>query len=368
MYRRTTSGRLVCLGLLLGCSFIAVQPAYSQGCIVARSSEQVMGPEGSEGYMGAGEWQFTMGYRHQYSFRHFVGPTEQKQRIQLGNQVMNKINLLDYSLSYTISKRWSASADIPLLLASRRSNNSPFTTTAQGIGDAVVTAQAWIFDPGKSRRGNIQLGGGLMIPTGKDNLTNSVDRFDGKGAQSTLLDYSIQPGGGGWGAVLRWQSFLSLGRDSLVYFNGSYTATPQNTNNVLRSTNLSSPTAYVSISDQYLLEAGVMRSIKRVPGLALSLGPRMEGVPAHDLFGENLGFRRPGFAISLQPGIVYSRNRSILSISVGKAIYRDRVRSVPDIMTGGHGDAAFADYVWLANYTVRFGTPKMAHVAKSNNN
>jgi hypothetical protein len=26
-------------------------------------------------------------------------------------------------------------------------------------------------------------------------------------------------------------------------------------------------------------------------------------------------------------------------------------------MTGGHGDAAFADYVWNASYSFRFGKP-----------
>jgi hypothetical protein len=275
---------------------------------------------------------------------------------------MNKINLLDYNLSYTISRRWSASVDLPLLLASRRSNNSAFTTTAQGIGDVVVTAQAWIFNPSTSHRGNIQIGLGAMLPTGKDNLTNSVDSFDGKGPHSTLLDYSIQPGSGGWGAVLRWQAFLSVGRDSALFFNGNYIATPQNTNHVLRSTNLTSPNAYVSISDQYLLEAGVIRPVHKVPGLSWSVGPRMEGVPAHDLIGDNLGFRRPGFAISLMPGIQYARARNILSLSVGKAIYRDRVRSAPDELTGGHGDAAFADYVWLASYTFRFGAAKAEHM------
>jgi len=356
------------LRIVIGCAaaFVAAllpPPAWGQGCIVARSSEQVMGPESSEGYMGAGEWTFTAGYRHQFSFRHFVGPEEQKQRIQLGTQVMNKINLLDYNLNYTISRRWSVGVDLPLLLASRRSNNSPFTTTAQGIGDTIVTAQAWIFNPATSHRGNIQIGLGTMLPTGKDNVTNSVDKFDGKGAQSTLLDYSIQPGGGGWGAVLRWQAFLTMGRDSALFFNGNYIATPQNHNHVVRSTNLSSPTAYVSISDQYLLEAGIIRPVHKVRGLSWSAGPRMEGVPAHDLIGDNLGFRRPGFAISLMPGIQYAHARNMLSISVGKAIYRDRVRSVPDEITGGHGDAAFADYVWLASYTYRFGTPKAGRVA-----
>ena len=39
-------------------------------------------------------------------------------------------------------------------------------------------------------------------------------------------------------------------------------------------------------------------------------------------------------------------------------IRRDRTRSVPDRITGGHGDAAFADYVWSASYSYRFGTPR----------
>jgi len=92
-----------------------------------------------------------------------------------------------------------------------------------------------------------------------------------------------------------------------------------------------------------------------VRGLTLTFGPRWEGVPARDLIGDSLGFRRPGFAISLMPGIQYSHGKSLSTAAVGKAIYRDRTRSVPNQMTGAHGDAAFADYIWLANYSVRFG-------------
>jgi len=83
----------------------------------------------------------------------------------------------------------------------------------------------------------------------------------------------------------------------------------------------------------------------------------MEGVPAKDLIGDNLGFRRPGYAISLEPGFQYSRAKNMFAFSVGKAIHRDRTRSIPDRITGGHGDAAFADYVWLASYSFRFGKP-----------
>jgi hypothetical protein len=52
--------------------------------------------------------------------------------------------------------------------------------------------------------------------------------------------------------------------------------------------------------------------------------------------------------------VQYGRGSNILSASVFKAIHRDRTRSVPDEVYGKHGDAAFAQYVWLASYTHRF--------------
>jgi hypothetical protein len=76
--------------------------------------------------------------------------------------------------------------------------------------------------------------------------------------------------------------------------------------------------------------------------------------------GNDLGFRRPGFAISLAPGIIYTHNTSMITASVGKALYRDRTRSYPDQLLGTHGDAAFADYVWFLSYTYRIPKKKPA--------
>jgi hypothetical protein len=337
---------------------LSVHPASGQGCIVARSSEQLGGPESDGGYMNPGEFNIGFGYRHLFSFRHFVGPVEQTYRIQQGTQVMNKINLENFSVTYQLTPRFSVTADVPLLLASRRSHNSPYTTTAQGIGDTIFTVQGWVFNPRNEKsRGNVSFGMGVMLPTGKDNVTNVVDSFNGKGPQTVVDDYSIQPGTGGYGIVFQWQSFLNLPGKSQGYFNGSYVATPQNYNHVLRSaTALNNPnTAYNSNSDEYLLEAGISHPIRKIRGLNVSFGPRMEGVPAHDLIGDSLGFRRPGFAISLAPGVSYAHGKKLLTASIGRAIYRDRTRSVPDEISGGHGDAAFADYVWLASYSFRFG-------------
>lgn len=333
-------------------------PLRAQGCIVARSTGQPIGPETEGGYLMPGEFDVSIGYRHQFSFRHYVGPEEQSYRIQQGTQVMNKINLETLGVTYQATPRFSFTVDLPLLEASRRSHNSPYTLTAQGIGDVSFTAQGWVFNPQhETLRGNVSFGFGMVLPTGKDNVMNKVDAFDGKGPVDKLADYSIQPGTGGYGIVFQWQSFVNVGSLSQAYFNGDYIATPQNTNHVQRSATINplTLTQYVSISDEYLMEAGIARAIPKVRGLSLNFGPRMEGVPAQDLIGDSLGFRRPGFAISFEVGAQYAHKKDVFTATIGKAFYRDRTRSEPDRLTGGHGDAAFADYIWLASYSHRFG-------------
>jgi hypothetical protein len=326
-----------------------------QGCILARSSSVSGGPESQGGYLSPGEFDFTIGLRHQYSFRHFVGDVEQTYRIQQGTQVENKINLLNFNLDYQLSRRYSVQIDAPLLLASRRSNNSPYTTTAQGVGDVIVSAQGWVWNPTENTKGNVAFSFGAMFPSGNDHVMNRVDKLDGKGPVNTLVDYSIQPGSGGYGMVFGWQSFKNFGTTAQAYFNGSYIATPQNTNGIVRSTAAKPLLQQVSISDQYLLEAGVAVPIRAVRGFSVTAGPRWEGVPARDLVGASDGFRRPGYAVSIETGFQYVRGRHLLTATIGKAIHRDRTVSYPDSVYGAHGDAAFADYVWLASYSVRFG-------------
>ena len=349
---------------LLTLAAIAIAAAYGQGCIVARSSSQLVGPETAGGYLSTGEWDISFGLRHQYSFRHFVGDVEQTQRLALGTEVMNKINLLNINATYQLSPRFSLSLSAPILLASRRSNNSPYTTTAQGIGDVTAGAQMWIWDPRERSKSNIQVGFAMAFPSGNDRAVSHVDALNGKGVQTITDDYSIQPGSGGYGLQFSAQGFKSLPWASQIYVNGSYTATPQNTNGVLRSaTAANNPlTMFNSISDQYLVEAGVAHAIRQVRGLTVTFGPRWEGVPAKDLIGDSLGFRRPGYALSLAPGFQYAYHKNLVTFQMGKAILRDRTRSIPDRMTGGHGDAAFADYVWLGSYSYRFGGQKHKHV------
>jgi hypothetical protein len=335
------------------------QQASAQGCIVARSTQQTYGQTSEAGYLAPHHWELTFDYRHQYSFRHFIGDVEQTQRIQMGNEVENRINLQNFQLTYQATPRWSFSMNMPFLFASRRSHSAYNTYHANGFGDLIVSAQTWILSPAKPHRGNIQVGYGLLMPTGASDVQNTYLASPTATSTTTRpVDYSIQPGAGGWGVALQGQAFRLLGKQE-VYGNASYLMSLQSENtNYLRN-----PTAttqdplnqYNSISDQYLVEFGLAHdmSLEKV-GLALTFGPRFEGVPAHNLIGDSLGFRRPGFALCLEPGVRISMGKNLLSASVGRAVWRARVKSVPDIMEGTHGDAAFADWVWLASLSHRF--------------
>ena len=116
-----------------------VQPVFGQGCIVARSNGEQGGPDSEGGYLTPGEWDFGIGYRHQFSFIHFVGPTEQNYRVQDGTQVENKINLENLSATYQLTSRFSVSVDIPLLSASRHTNDSAVVI----LLPALETQRSW---------------------------------------------------------------------------------------------------------------------------------------------------------------------------------------------------------------------------------
>jgi hypothetical protein len=332
----------------------SVPVAYAQGCVVARSNGETGGPESEGGYLAPGQFEFSTGYRHQFSFEHYIGDAVERNaaglsRTQLGTQVENKINLENVSLTYQLTSRFSVTANVPILTASRHSNNTDTFQLADGIGDTSFMVSGWLWNPKENKRGNVQIGFGLQIPTGNDDVITNIN------GKPTMDDYSIQPGSGGYGVIMQWASYKNVPYAQL-YFNGSYLATPQNTNGLLRSASAANQplTEYNSISDQYLLEAGIAAPVRKIRGLSVTFGPRFEGVPARDLIGDSDGFRRPGFALSIEPGFQYYHHGNVFTVSVGKAMYRDRTKSVSDDILGGHGDAAFANYVWLASYSFRF--------------
>ena len=348
-------------GLLLALLLPAGR-AHAQGCILARSPEQGGLPTGQGGILQPGHLQLTFGERHQFSYQHYVGDVYQEYRAQQQTQVENRINLLTVNLTYQWTPRISFELDMPVLFASRKTEDSPIKYTSSGLGDTIVGANVWIRNPEHAARNNLSVGLGVLAPSGNDDVQNTVTTTNpttGVPVNVTApVDYSIQPGNGGWGMVTQWSGYQIVNKSIIFYSDGDYIATQGDTNGVPRGATLNpaQPLNYfAAISDQYLLEAGVDFPILPEHGLSGTFGPRDEGVPAKNLFpNSNDGFRRPGFAVTLGPGVEYVHGSNLLTAGVFKAVHRDRTVSYPDEVYGSHGDAAFAQYVWLASITHRF--------------
>jgi len=301
-------------------------------------------------------WQVNVGYRWQRSFRHFRGDHEEANRVEEQTQVENRLHLFDVGLNYQASPRWSLSVSAPIMTVDRISHGPGTVTESSGIGDMSVGAKFWIFRPPTESRQNIQVGISMKLPTGNPNVTDQV------GDSTVVVDQSIQLGDSGTGFSLDYMAFKSLGGFTLfssgVYlFNPKNSYTPTGWNEISRPPGYpgySRPGTVYSVTDQYLFQAGAGYAVPRLPGLALTGTGRIEGVPAHDIIGGEDGFRRPGYAVSAGPGVMYSRGGDTWSFSVPVALYRNRTASVSDILRGTHGDAAFADYLILVGYSRTF--------------
>jgi hypothetical protein len=236
---------------------------------------------------------------------------------------------------------------VPISIADRWNQRTPSQVTyANGIGDMIIGARMWVLKPPTESRQNILVGFGLKLPTGNPGVTNIVN------GQVRTVDQSIQPGDGGYGISLDAQAFKGVGF-ATFFGSGTYLFNPKVHNGV--PTGRSRPSeAIMSVSDEYLYRGGVILPIPKVRGVWFSFGLRGEGVPVRDAFGKSTNFRRPGVAISLDPGFIFSLKKHQWSVNVPVAMYRNRKASVSDITEGRHGDAAFADQFLVMGYTYRF--------------
>lgn len=302
---------------------------------------------------GKQNFEVSFGYRFLPSYRHFIGTIEQKQRELLGTQIRNDVHLMDVSLSYQVTKRFSVNASVPFMKLHRDQLYAPtgvFSYTSQG--DATVGGRYWLFRPPTESRRNIGVGVSIKLPTGRYNLTGAAKDRSGLPIIATA-DQSIQPGDGRIGYVMDMTAYTPSYFKSFLYFQGTYLFSPANTNGVSTFRTRSGETVF-SVTDQYLYRGGITRAIPGLRGWAMSIGGRIEGVPVRDAFGSSDGFRRPGYAISVDPGLMYGHRSWTFSINTPVAVERNRKRSVSDYRNGIHGDAAFADYSIIFGVSRRF--------------
>lgn len=336
--------------------------ARGQGCVNSRQCAQVLDPNSinitdASGSYSLGEswwsprrWQVSVDYRYLHSHRHFVGTEEQIQRAEQKTEVNNIIHLVNVAATYDFSPRVSLSVTVPLFFADRYSQRTPDqVTSANGIGDISLVGRVWLLRPPAESRQNISFGFGVKFPSGKPGVVDTVNTP--AGPVTKVVDQSIQPGDGGYGLVLDFQGYKAIKRATL-YASGVYLVNPRNTNGV--PTGRRPTEAVMSVADQYSYRAGVVLPFPKLNTLVWSIGVRGEGVPSRDILGKSDGFRRPGYSIDVEPGLIYMKGKNTWSFSVPVPFLRARTRSVPDIIDNKHGDAAFADYVLLVGYSRRF--------------
>jgi hypothetical protein len=310
-----------------------------------------------------GTWTLAASHRWQYSNRHFIGDNEQKHRLKEGSEVINDVHLIDLSASYAVTKRITATLSVPFQFATRsqavRDNRirnefgngtviDRYETSAYGLGDIKLLGTAWLFDPEKYKEQNVSAGLGVLFPTGEKDHKDQFKVFATNAAgvytprvETRNVDNSIQPGAGVWGIIFDVYAYKQLFTNLTVFVAGTYIATPEETAGVNDGPGNSG--RIWSVGDSYLARVGLGYTFLPEHGLTFTLGARLEGSPPTDLIGGSEGRRRPGYALSIEPGLVFAKNRWFASFSAPVALYRNRQND----FSGQEGDAAFADFMTL---------------------
>lgn len=361
----------------------ATSELRAQGCVAVRGGTMCGTNTGNTFNLRAGEFNIVTGARYFKSYKHFRGDHEESFRVEQGTEVINHAGSIDLALSYGITDRLFVNAIVPLAYNDRSSlyehgGNPRFDSTgavigtwkgdrrltsSAGLGDVRFSVGYWLFDPATSES-NYSVALGAKLPTGKYDV---MDDFYNQGTQKNLtvpgvVDQSIQLGDGGYGITADVQGIQTLGTDLVLLTNLFYMANVTNTNGVRLRTAPDSAvadTAEYSSADQFGLRLGVMYGMFN--GWTAYLGVRAEGVPSSDLIGGSAGFRRPGYAVSVEPGIGYSTSAISVFLSAPIAAYRNRTQSYIDekrtALRGVEviGDAAFADILFNLSFSYRFG-------------
>jgi hypothetical protein len=352
--------------LLLLIAVVTFSNAHAQGCVAIRSNGSTC-TMSDPSHTKQNGWVLGLNTRYFKSFRHYSSKVEQKERLEHHTEVINHTAVLDMGLTKTVNNRWSLGFFVPLVNNARSSlyehdRKNRYSTHSFGLGDARIAAYRWLLDPVKHMKGNVQLGLGLKLPTGDYRYQ---DYFHTSDSTSRLgpVDQSIQLGDGGTGLTAELNTFYHLTHSLSLYGNGYYLVNPREQNGVSTARGgIATDTAkmyttdVMSVPDQFMVRAGVSYAVN---GLTLSLGGRIEGIPAHDLVGGNRGFRRPGYVIAVEPVVAYKMKRSQVYLSVPYAVERARTQSYPDEIRSRitkrpyTGDAAFADYSINAGISFR---------------
>ncbi len=315
--------------------------------------------EGQAGDLRAHEWQVAVDYRYVHADDFFFGTQRSTPPAAFfGQPIIINIHSANLNLTYAATDRVSVRLTVPV---SAGSQSRFYPDTARhvvhggGIGDIGLVGTAWLLDSRTHTKGNVALGVGVKLPTGRNKISGAFFLVDGSSVQHPV-DEAVETGNGGWGVILQAQAFRRVAPRTFAYFTGSYLLSPGNQTDVTRApAGLQNSTVHYSVSDVYSGRLGVSYRLLPEQGLSLGLGGRIDGIPYHDLIGKSDGFRRPGYVVFVDPGMSFERGRSTFTFSAPVRIAQRLATQQLAMTSGGTiGAGDLAAVVFFVGYTRRF--------------
>ena len=393
---KQTFSILMCVLILA----ISSNHATAQGCVAVRQMGGIIpigctsaAASSSNSYnLPKGDFQVGANYRYFHSWRHFVGTEEQPQRQTTGgghdangNDRGNAVNIyshaVDFNFSYGLTNRLQLNVSVPYVhnersqvLRTLAKDTFRYSVYARGLGDIRLGANYWLWNPDKAQKGNLMVGVGIKLNTGSHTAMDDAPQADGT-TKRVVMDQAIQPGDGGIGFSVELQGFTQLSKSIYGFANGYYLFNPKESNGTFKSAPKPGLEGYeiYACPDQYFARAGVMTSVLKSKNLTLSLAGRFEGIPAYDVFGGQVAYRRPGYVVAVESGVAYRLGNHSISLFVPYNFIKNRIQSAADLAdqklqnsviadpkTYVHvqGDAAFADYSISLGYSYRIAMKK----------
>ena len=317
--------------------------------------------------MEEGEYQLIASYRQFTADTQYRDGSGFSQPVtRLNTQVISKMRFMELGGIYALNRQLNLTVGIPYMIKGSSSRALPATVagsprfehTASGIGDITLGARYWLFGCDDSPDQNIALGLSLKMPTGESKIQDLFPNGAGQDIRYRDVDQSIQPGDDGWGFILSFQAYKALG-DFTLFASGAYQFNPKGQNDTLSAPAFLNPVGpqvvpdnirYNTVADSYIARLGVGYPLNFLPGLSISVAGRIDGSPPSDVFGDTTGFRRPGYFVTIEPGLNYSTEKATFALS-----FPTRVHQYVQDSLGAPRDSTFADYLVEFSVSYRFG-------------
>lgn len=255
------------------------------------------------------------------------------------------LSVLDVSGSYRINNRLRVIATLPivfnrfsLLLPPKglEGGGQRHGWGVAGLSDISVFGQGLLLDPAEHPFENVSVGIGIKCPSGNWDVRRDIVNETGQIiANRAVYPPAVMPGDGGVGILFGYNAFKVLRspnifRGSTVFSSATYLCNPRDTNgtpSMISSLGVPLDPIFLnrltnSVADTYSLQAGMSMPVPRtwdkpkLRNLRFRTAINLEGLNSRDLIGGNHGFRQPGYALAIAPGVTYSYGNNLFIAEV----------------------------------------------------